>query len=333
MFKNGYCAIGLMALVITAAPVYSQNIAPPEIAAQSKPAAENPLLQEFIIDRSERMTVPVQINNSKPYPFIVDTGSERTVIATDLAKSLALETGNSLRLATITGPQVVDSYIIDSLKTSTLNMENIEAPGLERANLGAFGLLGIDSLQENKVYLDLRAGTMEVLNSRRNEGRNSFERGMIVVSAKRKAGRLILSNAIMDGINVDIIIDTGSQNSLGNYKLRDILTRKNRIGAYAPVTMHSVTGDKIAAQRTLIRNISIAGMNISGLPIAFSENYAMKALGLNNRPAIFLGMDALQLFDKIAIDFVNKRVSFRLPSGVYRDTPARLATSDLIPPS
>ncbi len=281
--------------------------------------AQTALLQEFLIDRSDRMTVPVRINNSIPYPFIVDTGSERTVIANDLARLLALESGGILRLATVSGPAIVGSFMIDDLKTSTLSMSNIEAPGLERVNLGAFGLLGIDSLQDNKVYLDLRAGTMQVLPSARREGRGKFESGMIVVTAKRKAGRLILSNAKIDGINVDIIVDTGAQSSMGNFKLRDMMSRRNRKGGFIKSEISTVTGERLAGQSTQIRDIEIGGFHINDLPITFSENYAVKALGLSDRPAIFLGMDALNLFDKVAIDFSKKRVSFRLPAGTRRN--------------
>ena len=112
--------------------------------------------QQFDVDRSDRMTVPVSINGSVPYPFIVDTGAERTVIANDLAKFLKLEQGPKLKLVTITGTTYTDSYMIENLAMNTINVELIEAPGLERRNLGAYGLLGIDSLEDHKVLVDFK---------------------------------------------------------------------------------------------------------------------------------------------------------------------------------
>ena len=53
----------------------------------------------------------------------------------------------------------------------------------------------------------------------------------------------------------------------------------------------------------------------------------LRALSLNDRPAILLGMDALKLFDRVLIDFGNRRVGFDLPKGVSRATPARLAAA------
>ena len=323
MRKISNLTLAVSAMIASSLPLYAQQ-AEPDTGFE---IAQNALLQEFLIDRTERMTVPVRINNSIPYPFIVDTGSERTVIANDLARLLSLEQGGALKLATVSGPVIVGSFLIDNLATSTLSIDGIEAPGLERANLGAFGLLGIDSLQENKVYLDLRAGTMQVLPSQRKENRTKFERGMIIVTATRKAGRLILSNAKIDGINVDIIVDTGAQSSMGNYRLRDILTRRNRKGGFAESEIHTVTGARLTGQSTQIRDIEIGGIHINNLPITFSENYAVKALGLEDRPAIFLGMDALNLFDKVAIDFTKKRVSFGLPKASKRNDSSLLMRS------
>jgi predicted aspartyl protease len=282
-------------------------------------------VQDFEVDRSDRMTVPVRINGSEPYPFIVDTGAERTVIASDLAKRLALEAGPKLALATITGPATAESFVIENLTMNTINVEMIEAPGLERSNLGAYGLLGIDSLEDHKVLLDFRAQKMDVLASPRKSRPGKVESGMIIVSAKRKAGRMILSNAQIGGIKVDIILDTGAQSSMGNYALRDRMRKRDRRFEYVPVIMRSVTGDQLAGDFTQIRSISVGGVDIKDLPVTFADNYAFKALKLDDKPAILLGMDAMKLFDRILIDFTNRRVGFDLPKGAERRPPVTMA--------
>lgn len=286
------------------------------------------ILQEFAIDRSDRMTVLVQVNGSAAVPFVVDTGSERTVIANDLAKRLLLEAGPKLTLATISGKTVVNSFFIDKLTTSSVNLEGFEAPGLERSNLGAYGLLGIDSLEDNRVHLDFAKQTMDVLPSPKGKGKSKLERGMIVVTAKKRAGRMIISSAKIDGMRVEIILDTGAQSSMGNTALRDKLRRRHRTIDFVPVTMRSVTGSTLAGDYTQIQEIEVGGLTINDLPITFADNYAFTALKLQDKPAILLGMDALQLFDRVMIDFGNRRVGFDLPSGVERKSPERLALAD-----
>lgn len=306
------CAVGTAA---------AQDVAPP-------PQDEAPIIiEQFGIDRSDRMTVQVQVNGSEAVPFIVDTGAERTVIANDLARKLALESGPTLTLATISGKAQVNSFYIDKLTTAAVNLEGLEAPGLERANLGAYGLLGIDSLEDSRVHLDFANQKMDVLPSRKTRGKTKLENGMIVVTAKKKSGRMIISSAKIDGIRVDIILDTGAQSSMANIALRDRLRRKHRTVDYVPVKMKSVTGAILTGEYTQLREIEVGGLTINDLPITFADNYAFTALALEERPAILLGMDALKLFDRVLIDFGNRRVGFDLPRGVSRSNPTRMASA------
>ena len=71
----------------------------------------------------------------------------------------------------------------------------------------------------------------------------------------------------------------------------------------------------------------MGGLTISDLPITVANNYAFTALKMQDRPAILLGMDALRLFDRVMIDFGNRRVGFDLPSGVERKSFTRLASA------
>ena len=325
--KQGKRMLACTLALLATGPAIAQQ----DLAADTPMVTDGELVpgfvQEFIMDRSDRMMVPVSINGSITYPFIVDTGAERTVIANDLAKLLKLEQGPRLKLATITGSAYTGSYMIENLTMNTINVPMIEAPGLERQNLGAYGLLGIDSLEDHKVLLDFKNTKMDVLPSKRKSGLGKLERGMIVVTAKRRAGRMILSDAEVGGVKVDIILDTGAQSSMGNYALRDRLRKRNLRFDYVPVLMRSVTGDTLTGDFTQVRDITIGGVTISDLPVTFADNFAFKALKLERKPAILLGMDALKLFDRVMVDFSNRRVGFDLPKGASKRASIQLATN------
>lgn len=327
--KYRHIVSAAMSAILALGPAHAetQNADPAAVAAIAADDTAIPpaFVQDIAIDRSDRMTVPVRINGSEPYPFIIDTGAERTVIATDLAKRLLLESGPKLALATITGRSTADSYVIEKLAMNSINIEMIEAPGLERSNLGAYGLLGIDSLEDHKILLDFKGQKMDVLPSPKRKRPGKLESGMIVVTATRRAGRMILSNAEIGGVKVDIILDTGAQSSMANYALRDKLRRRDRRFDYVQVTMRSVTGEQLAGDFTQIKNINIGGVSITDLPVTFANNYAFTALKLDRRPAILLGMDAMRLFDRIVIDFTNRRVAFDMPRGAAYRPPVRIA--------
>lgn len=332
--RTTQCISMALAFIIGSSAAAKQPTPVPPPVSPSVPEVTeflDPIAQEFVIDNSDRMTVPVRINGSAPFPFIIDTGAERTVISHDLALRLALEAGPQLTLATITGPEKVSSFYIDTLDMTAVNVENLEAPALERANLGAYGLIGIDSLEEHRVLLDFAHGKMDILPSKRSRQKSKLEKGMIVVTAIRRAGRMILSSAKIDSMKVDIILDTGAQSSMGNGALRRKLGRAKLSIEFQPVTMRSVTGAILTGDFTQIRNIEIGGLTIRDLPITFADNYAFDALKLNDRPAIMLGMDALKLFDRVMIDFANRRVGFDLPKGASRPSRYSLAMESTRP--
>jgi hypothetical protein len=97
---------------------------------------------------------------------------------------------------------------------------------------------------------------------------------------------------------------------------------------YVPVKMRSVTGELSHGDFSQIRNITIGGVNITDLPVTFADNYAFKALNLEKKPAILLGMDAMALFDRVMIDFTNRRVGFDMPRGAQARDPVRIAMAN-----
>ncbi|RZJ95944.1 MAG: peptidase A2A, partial [Novosphingobium sp.] len=57
-------------------------------------------------DSADRMTVPVQIGDKGPYRFLIDTGSQKTALSTDLALRLALPAHDKLRIVGVSGAQI-----------------------------------------------------------------------------------------------------------------------------------------------------------------------------------------------------------------------------------
>ncbi|WP_198024143.1 retroviral-like aspartic protease family protein [Sphingorhabdus lutea] len=289
------------------------------------------LKQAFSLDKSNRMTVQVKINEQGPFPFIVDTGSERTVIAKELGKALSLEDGPQLTLATVTGREDVASFMLDDISTDSISVSGIEAPALLARNLGASGLLGIDSLEDHSILMDFKTNEMFVRPSLVKSRNKSSIDGAIVVTARRKAGRLILSDAKIGDLRVNLIIDTGAQMSIGNSALFKRLSRGHRKMEYLPVAVNSVTGDQLIGNIGKLKSINIGRLEIQDLPIFFAESYIFQALGLENKPTILLGMDALRIFDQVEVDFPNRSIAFGIKKGALFDMNRQMAYLDTKP--
>ncbi|MDZ3832150.1 MAG: retroviral-like aspartic protease family protein [Sphingopyxis sp.] len=317
--RRRWAALLLAPLFVGAAPpAAAQSSAapvPPAAAPDVGTSSEVvPIIQPFDLDATRRMSVPVTVEGQGPFSFLVDTGAERTVIAKELAERLGLANGQKLRLATIGSSAIVPSFQVASLEMTNLRLQPFDAPAFAGRHIGAPGLIGVDMLEERRVLIDFRSETMQILETRRRARPmiNSYD--AIVVSARNSAGRLILSDARIGGKRIDVIVDTGAQTSIGNPALQQLVMarRENRFPLF-PTTLNAVSGEAVPAVRTAIKTIEINGVNLNDLPISFTDAQAFRALGLADRPAMLLGMDGLAVFDRIEIDFPNKRVIFDLP--------------------
>jgi predicted aspartyl protease len=302
---------GIAAALVLASPLRGQE--PPIPAEPAAQAAEEGTAEtlDYRTDRNTRMTVPVNIAGHGPYAFIVDTGSERTVVSRELATDLAMGAGPTATVHSMTEVSQIATVILQGLRVGQRTMEDIQAPALARINLGAAGMLGVDTLQTQRVIFDFQRHEMTVMPSRRADPH--WPAGTIVVTARSRFGRLMLIDASLDGQRVYVIVDTGSEISVGNMALRAALERRHRLGAVAPITMVSVTGGRITAEYSIARRMQIGGADINNLPIAFADVHPFRQLQLLDRPAILLGMDALQLFHRVSVDFANRRVRLLTP--------------------
>lgn len=263
-----------------------------------------------------RMTVPIRIDGSGPHPFVVDTGAERTVISNELARKLGLGPGRPVRMHSMTGVNQVATAIIPHLQMSRKSMSGIHAPLLRETFIGASGILGTDTLASQRVEFDFSRQTMAIAPSRMTRRRE--EPGTIVVTARSRFGRLILVDADLEGEKVIVVLDTGSDITIGNEALRRRLADKGKLKPTRPIPLISVTGGTFSADYTQIDRMRLGNVTISQMPIGFAEVHPFKQLDLSDRPAMLLGMDALELFARVSIDFPGKRVSFLLANGSDR---------------
>ncbi len=259
-----------------------------------------------------RMTVPVTIGSNGPFPFTIDTGAERTVISRELAGLLRLARGPGVRVTAMTGTSNVGTVVIPSLSVSTAGAERIEAPTLEGKDLGAPGLLGIDSLKGHSVVINFDSNEMSVTPSRKRRFLASAAApDEIVIQARSLLGQLVVTDAFYRGQRVRVVLDTGSVVSMGNFALRRALL--NRKATLKPISLIGVTGDSMSADYTQIGEVKIGGVTFQNLPVAFADAAPFARLGLKNKPALLLGMDALRLFRRVDIDFANREVRLSLP--------------------
>src|SRR5207249_424746 len=112
-----------------------------------------------------RMTVPVKVSGTGPYRFLVDTGADRTAISRELASRLNLQAGEQAELHSIARESTVQTAEVPSLQLTRKEVKIADAALLSSENIGADGILGVDSLRAQRVMFDFEKQTMSIVPS------------------------------------------------------------------------------------------------------------------------------------------------------------------------
>jgi predicted aspartyl protease len=294
---------GALALLLASA-----NVTPAPAADEPQGASETEVIAGRD-DGHDRMTVPVSIGEHGPYRFVIDTGSQRTVVSSELATRLALSPIQKRRIIGIAGAEIAETAVLDELVLGRRSFYDLLVLLFEAQYIGADGIVGTDSLQSQRVLIDFAANSMSVGDAKSQGGNSGFE---IVVTARRRSGQLVMTDAVIDGIRTAVVIDTGSNTSVGNRALQRALGQRGKL---AQAVLVSVTGQQIAADIGFAGRIAIGDINITNAVIAYTDGPVFAALDLDSRPAMMLGMRELRLFKRVAIDFTKRKVYFDLPEG------------------
>lgn len=258
-------------------------------------------------DRHARMTVPVMINDSGPYRFLVDTGAQATVVTPRVTESLGLAPTGRATLVAMASRSNVETIALDGLEFAGRRFDNLTTPLLRDTDVGADGIIGLDSLQDLRVIIDFRSNSLAVSDAPLGSG-SGYD---IIVRARRKLGQMIITDARIDGVRTAVIIDTGSWHSHGNLALKRSLRAKRTDS----IVTTDVAGVTLSSDVALVRVMKIGRIALSGVPVAFADSPPFEALGLGDKPALILGIGNLRPFDRVAIDFANRRVLFDVPKG------------------
>jgi predicted aspartyl protease len=266
----------------------------------------------------DRLTVPVRVGGFGPFRFLVDTGADRTAISNELAGRLGLSKGERASIHTVAGVARVSTAQVPDLQLTRKPVKVADAPLLDSANMGADGIIGVDSLRSQRVLFDFQSQTLSIVPSALSDFPD--EPGTIVVQAMRKNGRLIVTDAAANGHTLTVVIDTGAQISIGNEALREKLMGGDLVDPSQKIQLQSVTGALLTGDYMFVRELEIGGLTLKNLAIVFADAHTFGELKLDHRPALLLGMNAIRAFKKVSIDFANQKFRVVLPETSQAET-------------
>lgn len=265
------------------------------------------------LDYQNRLTLDASIDGHGPYKFVIDTGSDRSVISAELAERLGLLNSEDVIVQGISRSLSVRTVTLRNLNFGSIMIQALRVPVLPRRWLGADGYLGIDVIDGRRVTFDFQNNRIVVAQSASPVRWTVNRSDEIIVRVSGTSGRLKATDCSVDRVPVVAFVDSGAEFSIGNTALFNELAKGG--AAYikdVAVPVLGATGGQTYGRLTYVSDIRVGPMNYSRSDLIIADLEVFDVWGLAQRPAIFLGMNFLQNMAAFTIDYARKELRFKL---------------------
>lgn len=309
MHAFGRFATMVVCAVAVATAASAECIDAPDLAAYQEARPEDFALGPTRSDRLGRVVAPVSVNGQGPYRFIVDTGANRSVVSQDLAEQLGLAPVGAGEVHSVHGVSTAPLVDVQSLQYGQISLTGSAMPMLQGAVLaGEQGLLGVDGMRGRRLRMDFERNCIEIVPS----AQARRLRGWATIRGELRFGHLVVVRGHINGVRVNLLIDTGSDSSLANYALRDALNARLRDRRQVDYAIAYTAGDRVILNRAmLVQRLSIGDLDVRNITAFVGDFHIFNFWGLQNEPTLLVGMDVLSQARGLAIDYGRSTVHVR----------------------
>jgi predicted aspartyl protease len=260
-------------------------------------------------DVAGRSVALINVNGKGPFRFIIDTGANRSVLSSALAAQLGLAPSGEGVVHSIDSEAPATLVNVDSLSFGDLRLSQGDTPVLDGPMLaGQHGLLGVDGMAGRLLHIDFTKHCVEIYEN----ASDLPMKGWFSVPARMRFGTMLTVEGEIQGVKVNVLIDTGSDISLGNERFRESLrgVSARRIEYH---NGHAFTfGFPIVLDKSVWIPSVRLGNTVGGTVTAYIGNFhVFDVWGLQDEPTLLIGMDVLASAREMAVDYENGVVLFR----------------------
>ena len=260
----------------------------------------------FRLVNRHQMIVPVSINHAGPFSFLLDTGTQMTMLDPALAAALHLETTGKAEVASV-GMQAAAYFaqaaLVETGSHSVANQKVLvyDLANLQAAGLNIQGVLGEDFLEQFDMLIDNGHRLLCLDDSAAMRGEVKGSRIPLLTPAQQKAARcpgpLIVVGRLSDGMRpVRLKLDSGSNvNFL--YNTADYMA----LGLFRGASLQGGAG---GAQKTFMalppQNVKIGSAEFGKVPFI-----TLVGAQKNTHTSEFDGLLTLGQFKRVFIDHAD----------------------------
>jgi Aspartyl protease len=287
----------------------SQTAPSPQEAVTVRGQTPSLTLQTWV-DLYGRPTAQVMLNGQGPFRFVVDTGSNTTVISTRVARLLALPVLPARIVHGVTGSMSAQFGRLRRVETGRSSNENLavailDAPAFEELD----GILGMDMFANRRIRFNFARKTVDFEQAARRT-----QRLPIRANVRLRQGLLLEAEGRIGNMRARCVLDTGCDTSIINTTLFNALRspaalrRRNAV----PPRIVGVTNQELRGVWAALPEVNLIGLKIRQLTVAAADVPVFDLWGLSQAPAMLVGMDILSQVETLVIDYRRREVEVKM---------------------
>jgi predicted aspartyl protease len=260
-------------------------------------------------DRIGRVWVPVQVDGQGPFRLVLDTGAQRSAVTKETARKLGLSQDVSppVLLHGATGSAITPTVSVETLRVGDLLLQPASMPVVADVFGGAEGLLGVDGMQDHRIFIDFGNDLISISRSRNRR----VEAGFTAVSFLPDRKNLLVVRARVNNLSVRAIIDTGAQATVGNIALQRALRKRLKRDVVGPDRIQGATGEWQEGVGTRSTEIRLGDLIVRDAHVTFADLRIFENWEMNDEPALMIGMDLIGLVDQLVIDYRRRELHIK----------------------
>lgn len=266
------------------------------------PADPNSSLDAWV-DVYGRPSAKVMLNGRGPYQFLVDTGSNITVISKRLLAELDAPLTGMATVNGTTGSADMAVAMLGRLETGVVRAADLRVAVLPDAALPRQdGILGADVFAGRRLAFNIQAKRVSVESPRATSHVN--EHVASSSNMRVRNGRLAEVDGRVGRVKLLMMLDTGADNCIANSALDAALTRAfPRMLRYDQAKVTGVTGQTLMGDLLLLPDIVFGGVTLKGATCVTTNAPIFDVWDLKQQPAMIVGVSVLSRLASFSIDY------------------------------
>jgi len=259
------------------------------------------------------LTIPVAVNGSGTFPFILDTGADGTAVYHWFAEQQHFPPGKSEELIGQTGNSLVPTYKLKSITLDGRSLRNVVADELQnRHDEGKqAGIAGNDIMDGAIAIFDFPCHTVQLLPKPLDMRKVLGSDVSAVQAGPVKEGTELTLPVTINGVKGLAVLDTGSRDTRINSKFAAAVGIDPTSADFKVAdVIYGSTSKAMPSKVGPLGTIAFAGLEVRNVRGRVMDLSSYETFGMADAPAMTLGADVMGGF-KLIYDHQEKRVWFQ----------------------